>query len=135
MKTDHHEHKSTMKLKATFGQDMGRSLRGFVLAAAVVLIPLSSFAGRFVVINGLRLNEAQIEYLERLLGGYIRNGRYWFNPYTGAWGYVGNPWPMGYISRTRYSTGRHRSLSERGLLFGTPVVDPNPNTAGVYGWH
>jgi hypothetical protein len=134
MKTDHHEHKITMKPKAIFRQDMGRSLHRFLLVAAIALVPLSALAGRYVVINGQRLNEAQIEYLERLLGSYIRNGNYWFNPYTRAWGYVGNPWPMGYISRTRYSTGRHRSLSERGLLFGTPMVDPNPNYGGVYGW-
>lgn len=111
---------------------VGRSLHRFLLVAAIALVPLSALAGRYVVINGQRLSEAQIENLERLLGGYIRNGNYWFNPYTGAWGYLGNPWPMGYISRTRYSTGRHRSLSERGLLFGTPRVD---SSGGVYGWH
>ena len=111
---------------------MGRSLHRFLLVAAIALVPLSALAGRYVVINGQRLSEAQIENLERLLGGYIRNGNYWFNPYTGAWGYASNPWPMGYISRTRYSTGRHRSLSERGLLFGTPLVDPS--SGNVYGW-
>src|SRR5262245_59121264 len=90
---------------------MVRSMHRFFLMAVTALVPLSALADRYVVINGQRLSEAQIESLERQLGGYIRNGVYWFNPYTGASGYVGNPWPMGYIS------GRHRSLSERRRLY------------------
>jgi hypothetical protein len=89
----------------------------FLLTAATALVPLSALADRYVVINGQRLSEQQIESLERQLGGYIRNGVYWFNPYTGAWGFVGNPWPMGYISGRHSNARHHRSLSERGQLY------------------
>jgi hypothetical protein len=61
----------------------------FFLMAAIALVPLSALADRYVVINGQRLSEAQIESLERQLHGYIRNGVYWFNPYTVAWGIRG----------------------------------------------
>ena len=96
---------------------MRKSSHRFVVAAAVVLIPLSAFADRYVVVNGLRLSETQIEFLERIHCGPIPNGRYWLNPYTGIWGYDGNPRPMGYISDNCGNPGRHRSLSKRGLLF------------------
>jgi hypothetical protein len=96
---------------------MTRSLHRILLTAAIALLPLSALAGRYVVINGQRLSEVQIKILERYLGGYVRNGAYWFNPYTGAWGYVGNLIPMGYISGNRGYAGRRQSLSERGRLY------------------
>jgi hypothetical protein len=95
---------------------MARSLHLFLLAAAITLLPLSALADRYVVVNGQRLSEAQTETLDRFLGGPVPNGRYWFNPYTGIWGYEGNPRPMGYITGDRTNT-QSRSLSERRMLF------------------
>ncbi len=95
--------------------------RRFILVAAVFLIPLSAFADRYVVINGMRLNEPQIQYMEWFYHIPIVSGRYWFNSYTGWWGYEVNPRPMGYISNNRgYNRGnsgarRHQSLSPRAV--------------------
>ena len=108
---------------------MARSSHLFLLAAAVVLIPLSAFAERYVVVNGLWLNEAQIESLERIHCGPIANGRYWLDLNTGLFGYLGDLRPIGYITDNCGNPGTssepRRSLSERGLLFTPPMVDPS----------
>jgi hypothetical protein len=117
---------------------MVRSSNLFLLAATVVLMPLSAFAGRYVIVNGLRLNEAQVEYLERIHCGPIPNGRYWLNPYTGLFGYAGDPRPVGYFSgnrgnpMSRGNSGSGGNLSRRGLLYTPPMVDGAGN---VYGGH
>jgi len=112
---------------------MTRSYHLFFLAATVVLIPLSAFADRYVVVNGLRLNEAQVEILERIHCGPIPNGQYWLDLNTGLWGYAGDPRPMGYLSGNCGDAGSSGSLSERGLLFTPPMVDPS--SGDVYGGH
>jgi hypothetical protein len=90
------------------------------LALAVVLTALglcgTAHAERYVIVNGQRLNTAQIAYLERVRCGPIPNGAYWLNPATGLWGYAGNARPMGHV-QDNCSPGRRPSLSERGLLF------------------
>jgi hypothetical protein len=91
------------------------SYRLFLLAAAIAFIPLSAFAERYVVVNGQRLNDAQIEMLEGIQNGPIPNGAYWLDVNTGIWGYAGDPRPMGCIFGN--AKGRHLSLSERGLLY------------------
>jgi hypothetical protein len=91
------------------------------LALAVVLTVVglgdTAHAERYVVVNGQRLNAAQIAYLEGVRCGPIPDGAYWLNPATGLWGYAGNPRPMGHIQDNCSRTGRRPSLSERGLLF------------------
>jgi hypothetical protein len=94
-------------------------------------MPLSAFADRYVIVNGLRLNEAQIEFLERIHCGPIPNGRYWLDLNTGLYGYVDDPRTMGYISDNCGDAGSRGSLSERGLLFTPPMVDPS--SGNVYG--
>jgi hypothetical protein len=92
----------------------GLSLAAIVMAGA---LSGSAHAERYVVVNGQRLNMAQIVYLERVRCGPIPNGSYWLNPATGIWGYAGSPRPMGHIQDNCHGTGRRPSLSERGLLF------------------
>jgi hypothetical protein len=96
-----------------------RAAHGLALAA---LLTGAGFCGtahaeRYVVVNGQRMNPAQIAYLEGLRCGPIPNGAYWLNPATGVWGYAGNPQPMGHIRDNCYGAGRRPSLSERGQLF------------------
>jgi hypothetical protein len=71
-----------------------------------------------VVVNGERLNPAQIAYLDRVNCTVVPNGYYWVNMHTGAWGYAGNPVVQGYVGQQCRGPQRHRSLSERGMLFG-----------------
>jgi len=93
------------------------------LVAALLLV--AGFAGaadaqtRFVVVNGQRLDDQQIAYFDRVQCVRIPNGRYWLNTMTGAWGYQGIPVIQGYLGGAcgGGSQQRHRSLSERGLLY------------------
>jgi len=78
-----------------------------------MFLPLTVWAERYIIVNGHRLNDGEIELLERMHGGPIANGNYWLDPSPGLWGYAGNPQPKGYI----WQTGPRPSLSERGLLF------------------
>ena len=78
-----------------------------------MFLPLTVWAERYIIVNGQRLNDGQIELLERVHGGLIANGNYWLDTMSGLWGYAGNPQPMGYI----WQTGPRPSLSKRGQLF------------------
>lgn len=94
-----------------------------------LLLAAGAFAGagaadaqtRFVIVNGQRLNDAQVAFFDRVQCTRIPNGKYWLNTATGAWGYAGNPFTQGYLGALCNGGGgsqqRHRSLSERGLLY------------------
>ena len=86
-----------------------------------IFLTLSStgiiYGERRVVVNGVRLNNAQIQILDQWNCGPIPNGEYWLNLNTGIWGYAGDPRPMGHISDNCYTQEDRPSLSERGLLF------------------
>lgn len=92
-----------------------------------LLLAAGAFAGvaaaqtRYVIVNGQRLNDAQVAFLDRVQCARIPNGKYWLNTITGAWGYAGNPFTQGYLGALCNGGGgshqRHRSLSERGLLY------------------
>ena len=84
-----------------------------LLAACAAALSQPAMA-RFVVVNGARLNPAEIQYLDRISCSYIANGRYWLNPNTGIWGYEGGP-AQGHISDN--CNARRPGLSERGLLY------------------
>ncbi|MGZ5224939.1 MAG: hypothetical protein ACXWCS_12285, partial [Burkholderiales bacterium] len=43
---------------------------------------------RSVIVNGQRVSDAQVAYLEHRACTAIPNGRYWLNLQTGAWGYA-----------------------------------------------
>lgn len=73
---------------------------------------------RFVFVNGQRLSDAQVAVFDRVQCTRIPNGSYWLNGATGAWGYAGNPRVQGYLGDLcRRPQQRHKSLSERGLLY------------------
>lgn len=77
----------------------------------------AAYAERYVVVNGQRLSNPELQYLEQLHCGPVPNGRYWVNLQTGLWGYEGNPRPQGYVGDHCRNPQRRPSLSERGLLF------------------
>jgi hypothetical protein len=54
-------------------------------------------AQRHVIVNGQRINAAEIRYLDRLRCSHIPDGRYWLNTRTGIWGYQSGG-AQGYIS-------------------------------------
>ena len=73
-----------------------------------------AIAARYIVVNGQRLNDAEIQHLDRLSCGNVPNGHYWLNMSTGIWGYE-NGGAEGHISDNCNS---HKpGLSERGLLY------------------
>lgn len=72
---------------------------------------------RYVVVNGIRLDDNGIRFLERLACGSIHDGVYWLNPNTGVWGYGNDPRPQGRLTDNCHNTQRRKSLSERGLLY------------------
>jgi hypothetical protein len=78
-------------------------------------------APRLVVVNGMRLTPLQLAWLESKHCAPFSDGFYWLNLQTGAWGFAGNAGRQGFIGdRCRGQRGahqRHRSLSERGLLY------------------
>jgi hypothetical protein len=93
---------------------------GVTLIAVVVLVcSLTGVASaqRHIVVNGQRLNAAEIRYLEQWTCTPIPNGAYWLNVHSGIWGYAGNPIPQGHISDSCRRQARRPSLSERGLLY------------------
>jgi hypothetical protein len=93
------------------------------VAAATLLIAASSFAqGRYVVVNGELLHPSQLAQIEALFCSPIANGRYWYDPDTGIWGYEGIPIPQGqFINRCGQSSGR-AGLSQRGLLYSMSEI-------------
>jgi hypothetical protein len=92
-----------------------RTIR-FAFALVALVATQAAWAHRDIVVNGQRPSPGQLAALDRWACGPIPNGRYWFNPYNGVWGYAGNPYPQGHIADRCRSTPR-RSLSERGMLY------------------
>ena len=70
---------------------------------------------RHVIVNGQRMGPADLQRLDRASCTRVPNGRYWLNLRTGIWGYDGAP-PQGRMGE-HCRQQRHRSLSERGLLY------------------
>ncbi|MGZ5095438.1 MAG: hypothetical protein ACXWCY_25180 [Burkholderiales bacterium] len=72
---------------------------------------------RSVIVNGQRVSDAQVAYLEHRACTAIPNGRYWLNLQTGAWGYAGHARVQGVLGDACFRQQRRKSLSERGLLY------------------
>jgi hypothetical protein len=53
---------------------------------AIMFLPLTVWAERYIILNGQRLSDGEIELLERVHGGTIANGNYWLDPRSGLWG-------------------------------------------------
>ena len=93
---------------------MNRKSCLIALFTACAALFAESAAARYVVVNGARLNTAEIQYLDRLSCSRIPNGRYWLNVRTGIWGYEGGG-AQGHIADN--CNTRQPGLSERGLLY------------------
>lgn len=85
-----------------------------VLITAALLLLSSIATARNVYINGQKMNNAQLNHLDRISCIRVPDGHYWLNYITGLWGYQGGN-VQGHISE-RCNRGRP-SLSERGLLY------------------
>lgn len=101
-----------------------KTLLTMVLATvALSIFPVQPAFGdreRIVVINNSRMTPNQLMLLDRLNCEPIPDGIYVLNMNTGKWAYAANPYRiMGYIGEDckNQGSGRHKSLSERGLLF------------------
>ena len=94
--------------------DVNSHLQKVVLMAIFLTVSHQALAQRLVIVNGERLNANEIGQLERLACTAVPDGNYWIDMNTGAWGYAGNSYLMGYVGD---ACQRHRSLSERGLLY------------------
>jgi hypothetical protein len=85
-------------------------LTGWLLVAAP-----AGAQSRWVIVNGERMSDAQVAYLEQRACTRIPDGRYWLNTQTGAWGYARNPQVQGTFGEAcRQPRG---SLSERRQLY------------------
>ena len=97
-------------------------MRRLSLVFVVAMMFTACFAGlaaaeRDIVVNGQRLNPAEIRYLEQWTCAPVPNGAYWLHMQSGIWGYAGNPIPQGHISDRCGAQARRPSLSERGRLY------------------
>ena len=105
------------KTQDTIGRDRRRAIAAVAVAAAIAAVTTTpAHAERFVVVNGQRMNLAEIAYWEQRNCGPIANGAYWFNSSNGMWGYAGNPNPQGILGDNCHQQ-RRPSLSERGMLY------------------
>ena len=98
------------------------------LAALLLLLGVPGLGGaqlRWVVVNGVLQNPAQLAALDRHACAIVPNGSYWLDYNTGVWGYAGNPRPMGRVGDMcnaypgSYSGPSRPSLSERGMLYSS----------------
>jgi hypothetical protein len=94
-----------------------------LIAASVLVFAEPSLAQtRYVVVNGQLLHPAQVAQIEALFCSPIANGRYWYDPDTGIWGYEGIPIPQGqFVNRCGQSSSR-AGLSQRGLLYSMSEI-------------
>jgi hypothetical protein len=88
---------------------------GIVLLTALTACGAAYAQSRMVVVNGQRLNDAQVASLEQRACSRIPNGAYWINLQTGAWGYANNPRVQGVFGEM--CGARQPSLSERRQLY------------------
>lgn len=73
--------------------------RATIVAAVLSILCIANALAqsRWVVVDGQRLDDAQIAHLARRNCSDIPNGAYWLNTHTGAWGYAGNPQVQGVL--------------------------------------
>lgn len=94
-----------------------RALRAsiLVLAGCLVLGAPVWAQNRWVIVNGERMSDSQVAYLEQRACTRIPNGQYWLDTQTGAWGYARNPNVQGYFGEACRQP--RKSLSERRQLY------------------
>ena len=102
----------------TFARILAAAIFVVVVAAATVTVHANH---RTVIVNGILLSAQDLYELDRLAGGFVPNGNYWYNNRTGYWGYVGDSRPRGRIG------GGGGGLNYSGTLdrgpFGTYMSD------------
>ena len=86
-------------MRSSLGLPVGKqsgsvALWALVIALNLSVVPLSRAASE-MVINGRPLSPAEIAAMERLVGGRLVPGRYWYDRSAGLWGYEGGP-PAGF---------------------------------------
>lgn len=86
-----------------------------ILAGWLATATPSAAQSRGVVVNGQRLSDPDVAYLERRACSRIPNGNYWLDMQTGAWGYARNPQVQGVLGEA--CGQQSRSLSERRQLY------------------
>lgn len=97
---------------------MNKLVLQLLVAASMTAGAGVAHAQRMVVVNGQRLDAAQIAQLEQRNCARVPDGRYWLDVRTGAWGYAGWPQVQGVVGAAcNASRPRPRSLSERGMLY------------------
>ena len=85
--------------------------------AAVVLLATacpSTALARYVVVNGQRVTDAELAWLDQVSCSVVPDGHYWIDLRTGIWGYPGSD-AQGHIADN--CNQRRPGLSERGLLY------------------
>jgi hypothetical protein len=87
----------------------------YVLALWLAAGTAANAQSRWVIVNGERMSDSQVAYLEQRACTRIPNGNYWLNMQTGAWGYVPNPQVQGYFGEACRQP--RKSLSERRQLY------------------
>jgi len=100
-------------------------MRRVALVLLMLLVSAYASAERFVVVNGIRLNIAELEVLDIWACGYVNDGYYWYNLHNGYWGYWGNPVVQGQLTGNCANAAineRRKSLSERGLLYSPSEI-------------
>jgi hypothetical protein len=108
---------STRRLEVTIVKIAAIFLRPLLLLLLAAAVGPAQAQTRHVVVNNVRLSDQDIATLDRMQCVRIPNGHYWLNLVTGAWGYAGNPFVQGYLGDGCRANTRHKSLSERGLLY------------------
>lgn len=90
-----------------------RSHRLAALALLAAAFPTAALA-RYVVVNGQRVTDADLAWLDQISCSVVPDGHYWIDMRSGIWGYPGSD-AQGHIAD---NCNRHRpGLSERGLLY------------------
>ena len=106
---------------------LSRISAGALIAAAVALTCIDADAQqRVVIVNGQMLNAQELFVLDRLAGGFVPNGNYWLDPYTGAWGFANNGAPIGQMGGNGGGGGADDPMYQGDLdhgPFGTYMSD------------
>ena len=92
-------------------------LRAVVVLSGMLASAAASAESRWVIVNGTRMNDAQLAQLERRACTTIPDGHYWLDAQTGAWGYTGNTRIEGVLGEACVRQQRQKSLSERRQLY------------------
>jgi hypothetical protein len=93
----------------------------FALACTIGLgCSLSQAQPRIVIVNGQRLNDQQLEQLDRRNCAEVPSGRYWIDDRSGKWGYADDARARGVLGG---ACRRPPNASQRSKLY-RPSEEP-----------